>query len=101
MHTAVVLALVVLATGCKKDDPCDNLVNDATECYDDICDSSSAGTAFCDCWDQGKDLDISTCTCAPLDLTAACDIIDVDEYEAGYFDCDLAEDALSNMCPEE
>ena len=90
MHAAVVLGFVVAA--CKQGhDPCDDLENEVAECYDDICDdSSSAGSALCSCWDQGKILDVGDCSCTTLDLSVACAMFEEPEDAAPFFDCNRA-----------
>ena len=103
MHPAVVLAFVV-ATGCNHDDSCDEIANDITECYDDACDGSSAGSPFCNCWDEGKELDLGDCTCKPADFAVTmCQYFeDVSAWEEhwGRYDCNYVE-AWSNYCPPE
>jgi hypothetical protein len=92
------LATTMLGCGASDEKVCDWLVSDTHVCYDDYCDNDGEGTAFCDCWDQGMDLNITDCECIPLDLEAACDVLDLSDYQEGDFNCSAASDALSNVC---
>lgn len=79
---------------------CETFVDDATACYDSFCSDDGSDAAFCACWDQGEDIDISTCDCVPLDLTLACDALDLSDYEEAQFDCDAATALVEDICDE-
>ena len=72
-------------------------MNDLSECYDGYCNDDGAGTAFCDCWDNGQDLDIGTCECADLNLDAVCEGLDLSEYDEGEGNCAAATHAIGSI----
>ncbi len=70
----VILAVMVATAGLAgcAEDSCVLYEDDVTDCYNGYCDGDGAGNAFCTCWDQGKDLHLTTCDCVTLDLLGTC-----------------------------
>jgi hypothetical protein len=99
--------MVVFACGCGDEDDeddddsfdqqkCDQLVDVATECFDSFCASSSV--AFCGCWNNGQDINVSTCECAPLDLEVACQQVDLENFDPSQYNCSAATTIVSDFC---
>jgi hypothetical protein len=101
MHVAALVAFVI-ATACSQHDSCDDVVDELTECYDDMCAGSSAGSPFCNCWDQGQSFDLGQCTCMARDFEAECQAWEtLSKYAAIESDCKDQRDGSWDICPRE
>ena len=90
----LVLGLWAAAACNSEQKACDDYVSDLETCYDDHCDGGDS--PFCGCWNDGMDLDITTCDCTPLgDLAAVCDFIDAKEVE---LNGSVAAATVDNVC---
>ena len=103
----LVVLMMVFACGCSDDDDdedndsfdqqkCDELVDVATECFDGFCTGSSS--AFCGCWNNGQDINGSTCECVPLNLEAACRAVDLENIDPSQYNCSAATSIVSDIC---
>jgi hypothetical protein len=107
-HRQLLVALALLAAfGCTDDDEdedtsedakCDAVVEAISDCYDGYCNGAGMSVPFCQCWNNGQDINISTCECMTLDLDAVCQVIDLDAIDPNAFNCAGATDAVSQFC---
>ena len=104
-RNVLVISMLLLACGCDDDEEdddsadqqkCEELKDVATECFDGFCSTSSV--AFCGCWNNGQDINVSTCECAPLDLDAVCAAINLDDFDRSQYNCSAATTVVSDFC---
>lgn len=106
-RTVLVALTMVLACGCGDDEDdedddsfdqqkCDELVDVATECFDSFCGGSSV--AFCGCWNAGQDINVSSCECVPLNLEAACQAVNLENFDRSQYNCSAATSIVSDLC---
>jgi hypothetical protein len=71
---ACVLGLGVVTAGCDDYEDtvdCEAVAEGLAVCVDDFCNGEGAGTAVCECWWIGGDMDPPACVCHALDPIAA------------------------------
>jgi hypothetical protein len=96
----VLVISVVVFSGCGGDnssDKCNQLKSLVTDCYDGWCAGEGANSAYCGCWQQGKDLNVNDCSCIPLNLNPLCDFVDLDNWN-GQYDCSAATSIVAGYC---
>jgi hypothetical protein len=105
-HRGLLLAVSMLAAiGCSDDDEedsdaakCDALLEVVVECYDGYCGGAAASSAFCQCWNNGQDIDVNSCQCIPLNLEQVCEVINLDEVDPNAYNCSAATSIVSDFC---
>lgn len=87
------------ADGDSEDDDeakCEAVKELLVACYDAGCESSDS--SFCQCWNEGQDLDMANCVCIPQDMDMVCVMYNLDNFSTQTFDCDAAMTVLDNQC---
>lgn len=76
---------------------CAALIQVATTCFDGFC-QANVSVPFCQCWNLGQDIDVGSCQCIPLNLAAACDLINLDAFDPATYNCSAATNLVSGYC---
>ena len=95
---ALVLTLA-LAAGCDNDDgsaKCEEVKSLLTSCYDTRCEDSDSH--FCQCWSQGQDLNVLSCSCVERQENAVCEVYNLESFTTAGFSCGNAMDYLNSQC---
>ena len=106
MVAQLALALAIsLAMSCDNDDgsaKCEEVKSLLADCYDTRCAASDDAneSSFCQCWGQGLDLNVLTCTCVERQEDAVCEVYNLDSFSVPGFSCTNAMDYLAGQCTD-
>lgn len=94
IHRLVLSALVAMSVAACSSEAaqCQDYIAQTEACYDDHCGASDS--SFCECWNDGMDIDLASCDCIPLDLEPICDMIEL----PATLDCATASATVDNFC---